>query len=215
MPSPAYHESLWESVPEGLNPTDAGLRERFLLEGLAAESERVNRPLRVLDVGCGEGQFAAALARTGAEVVAIDVAEEPLRRLRARHPGLDARLVAAEAPLPLEDSSFDIVWAGETIEHVADTAQWLSEVRRVLPSGGLVLLSTPDHGPLSRLRLALSREAFDTHFDPRSDHLRFYTRRTLVELLSDFGFEDVAVAGAGGLPAARRVLLASGRRKRF
>lgn len=215
MPSRAYHESLWEGMPEGLAPADARLREAFLLERVAVARGRVDRPLRVLDVGCGEGHFAAVLVRGGAEVVSIDVAEEPLRRARARHPALDVRLVKPEAPLPLEDASFDVVWAGETIEHVADTSQWFSEVRRVLRSGGLVLLSTPDHGPLSRLRLALSRKAFEAHFDPRSDHLRFYTRRVLADLLADFGFEDVAVAGAGGLPGARRVLLASGRRKRF
>jgi ubiquinone/menaquinone biosynthesis C-methylase UbiE len=215
MPSRAYHESLWEGVPEGLAPSDAGLREAFLLERVARESECVGRTLRVLDVGCGEGRFAAALVRGGTEVVAVDVAEEPLRRARARHLDLDLRLVSPEAPLPLEDASFDVVWAGETIEHVADTAGWLSELRRVLRSGGLVLLSTPDHGPLSRWRFALSRRTFEAHFDPRSDHLRFYTRGALAVLLADFGFEEVTVAGAGGLPGARRVLLARGRRRRF
>jgi 2-polyprenyl-3-methyl-5-hydroxy-6-metoxy-1,4-benzoquinol methylase len=215
MPSRAYHERLWEGVPESLPPVDARLREAFLLGHVAVESERVDRRLRVLDIGCGEGHFAAALAGEGTEVVAVDVAEEPLRRARARHPALDLRLVEPEASLPVEDSSFDIVWAGETIEHVADTSRWLSELRRALRSGGLVLLSTPDHGPLSRLRLALSRHAFEARFDPLSDHLRFYTRRGLAGLLADFGFEDVEVAGAGGLLGARRVLLASGRRKRF
>ncbi len=225
MPSRAYHANLWERVPEGLTPVDARLREAFLLERVLAVRERsdcrsrgceiAEPPVRVLDVGCGEGHFAAALTRAALEVVAIDVAVEPLRRALERHPELDARLVESEAPLPFEDSSFDVVWAGETIEHVTDTSQWLSELRRVLRSGGTLLLSTPDHGPLSRLWLALSRSAFEARFDPRSDHLRFYTRRTLAVLLADFGFEDVAVRGAGGLPGARRVLLASGRRKRF
>jgi 2-polyprenyl-6-hydroxyphenyl methylase/3-demethylubiquinone-9 3-methyltransferase len=170
---------------------------------------------RVLDVGCGEGHFAAALVRAGAEVVAIDVAAEPLRRALERHPELDARLVEPEAPLPLEDSSFDVVWAGETIEHVADTSRWLSELRRVLRSGGVLLLSTPNHSPLLRLSLAVSARAFEARFDPRSDHLRFYTRRALEDLLADFGFEEVAVRPAAGVPGARRVLLARGRRKRF
>jgi len=215
MPSRAYHESLWEGLPEGLEPAEASLREAFLLERVDALRERIGRAPRVLDVGCGEGHFAAALVRDGAEVVAIDVAEEPLRRARAIHPTLKLRLVEPEASLPLEDSSFDAVWAGETIEHIADTTQWLSEIRRVLRSGGLVLLSTPDHGPLSRLRIALGHRAFEARFDPRSDHLRFYTRRALAGLLVDFGFEEVEVRPAGGLPGARRVLLASGRRKRF
>jgi 2-polyprenyl-3-methyl-5-hydroxy-6-metoxy-1,4-benzoquinol methylase len=215
MPPRAYHESLWEGLPEGLEPTDAPLREAFLLAEVAALTERLGRAARVLDIGCGEGRFAGTLARQGAEVVAVDVAEEPLRRARDRYPALDLRLAEPEAALPLEDSSFDVVWAGETIEHVADTAQWLSELRRVLRSAGLLLLSTPDHGPLTRLRLGLARKAFEARFDPRSDHLRFYTRRSLAALLVDFGYEDVAVLAAGGLPGARRVLLASGRRRRF
>jgi 2-polyprenyl-3-methyl-5-hydroxy-6-metoxy-1,4-benzoquinol methylase len=215
MPSRAYHESLWEGVPGGLIPTDASLREAFLLEKLGGERRRASRAPRVLDVGCGEGYFATAIEQDGAEVVAIDVANEPLRRARARNPSLDLRLVEPEAPLPFEDSSFDIVWAGEVIEHVADGCGWLSELRRVLRSGGLMLISTPDYGPVSRLWLGLSRRAFEARLDPRSDHLRFYTRRELADLLVDFGFEEVTVAGAGGLPCARRVLLASGRRARF
>jgi 2-polyprenyl-3-methyl-5-hydroxy-6-metoxy-1,4-benzoquinol methylase len=215
MPARSYHESLWESVPEGMAPVESRIREAFLLERVASLGAGMDRPVRVLDVGCGEGHFAQALMRAGADVTAVDVATEPLRRARTRNPGIDARLVQPEGSLPLEDASFDAVWAGETIEHVADTSRWLSELRRVLRSGGLVLLSTPDHGPLARLRLGLDRKAFAGRFDPRSDHLRFYTRRVLAELLADFGFEDVAVRGAGGLPGARRVLLASGRRTRF
>ena len=101
------------------------------------------------------------------------------------------------------------------IEHVADTAALAVGGRRVLAPGGRLLLSTPDHGPLLRLRLACLPRAFAAHFDPRSDHLRFYVRSTLVALLEDFGFEDVQVRTAGGLPGARRLLLARAIRSRF
>jgi hypothetical protein len=101
------------------------------------------------------------------------------------------------------------------IEHVADTASWLSEIRRVLRSGGTLALSTPDHGPLSILAMALWPRRFDARFDPRSDHLRFYTRCSLACLLGDFGFCEVAIRGAGGMPGARAVLLAWARRRRF
>jgi ubiquinone/menaquinone biosynthesis C-methylase UbiE len=215
MPSRDYHESVWEGVPAGLRPAYASLREAFLLQRLAEIGAGLDRAPRVLDVGCGEGYFAAALERAGASVVAVDVVAEPLRRALERHPGLDARLVEPEAALAFEDASFDMVWAGETIEHVADTSRWLSELRRVLRSGGVLAISTPDHGPLLRLWLALSAGAFQERFDPRGDHLRFYTRGGLAGLLADFGFEDVTVRGAGGLPGARRVLLASARRRRF
>ncbi len=211
MPGREYHESLWEGVPEGLRPPHMEARLSFLLEHASAGT-------RVLDVGCGEGWFTAALARAGREAVGIDVAQEPLRRAHEREAGLDLRLVPAEGLWPLQDASFDAVWAGEVIEHVADTAGWLSEVRRVLRSGGALVLSTPAHGPLTRLAVGLSGRAWASRLDPRSEHLRFYTRRTLTELLDDFGFERIETRGRGGLSrprSPRGTLLAAARRRRF
>jgi 2-polyprenyl-3-methyl-5-hydroxy-6-metoxy-1,4-benzoquinol methylase len=208
MPSRAYHEAIWDTLPAGLEPSDFALRRSFLLEHVHAGE-------RVLDVGCGEARFTAELARAGARAVGVDVAAEPLRRARARHPELDLRATGGESAWELQDASFDAVWAGEVIEHVADTAAWLSEVRRVLRSGGNLLLSTPEHGRLTLMRLALSRRAFANHFDPLGDHLRFYSRHTLTALLEEFGFERVHVRRAGGAPGARRVLLARARRARF
>jgi len=211
----SYHEGLWEAVPAGLDPSDLELRRAFLLDRVAAAGAHRNQPLHVLDVGCGEGRFTAELARAGTTAIGVDVAEEPLRRARVRHPGLDVRIVPVDGPWPLQDASFDVVWAGETIEHVLDTAGWLSEVRRVLRSGGSLLLSTPAHGRLAMLGLAVSHRKLDRHFDPRGDHLRFYTPRTLSRVLEDFGFEDIDVRAAGGIPGVRRLLLASARRARF
>ena len=218
MSSRDYYESVWQAVPEGAVPSDLVLRRAFVLERLrmaAGELGAGSDRLRVLDVGCGEGQLTAAIAAAGFDVLGIDVAEEPLRRARSLHPELELLRVEPVGHWPLPDAGFDAVWAGETIEHVLDTSHWLSEVRRVLPSGGLILLSTPDHGLFARLRFAVSERAFAGHFDPRSDHLRFYVPRALIGLLSDFGFQEIAVARRGGVLGARRALLASGRRKRF
>ncbi len=167
----------------------------------------------MLDLGCGEGVFASALAGAGASVVAAEVAEEPLRRARAARPGPEYVLLDGEGSWPLEDASFDVVWAGEVIEHVADTAGWLSEVRRVLRPGGRLLLSTPALGRAELLAAAFSSRVFAGRFEPRSDHLRHYGRRTLRELIADFGFERIDVRAAG--PPGSRVLLASAVRSRF
>jgi SAM-dependent methyltransferase len=183
-------EAIWESVPPGTQPERFAVRRDWLLE-------RVQPGQRVLDLGCGEGWFTAALAAHGAHAVGVDVVEEPLRRARERDPGLDVRLGVLDGPLPLEDGSFDVVWAGELIEHVVDVVGWLSEVRRVLPSGGRLLATTPDH-PTSLVRaLADDPEAFDAHFDPRSDHLRFFTRRTLAGLVDDLNFVPATIASDG------------------
>jgi 2-polyprenyl-3-methyl-5-hydroxy-6-metoxy-1,4-benzoquinol methylase len=208
MPSRDYHEALWRSIPAGLPPAAHALRSAFLREHVVPGK-------RVLDVGCGEGFFAAELAAAGALVLGIDVAEEPLRRARARHPELDLRLIDGDGPWPLEDSAFDVIWAGEVIEHVADTAAWLSELRRVLRSGGSLLLSAPAHGRAALLAAAISPRVFAAHFDPRGEHLRFYNRASLSRLLADFGFESVSLRSAGGHPGARALLLAHAVRSRF
>ena len=160
-----YHERLWAGTPEGLEPSDFELRRRFLIAHVGVGD-------RVLDVGCGEGAFTAELARAGAHPIGIEVTDEPLRRARALHPELELRAVRAHGPWELQDASFDVVWAGEVIEHVLDTSAWLSEVRRVLRSGGKLLASTPDHGPLTLLGLALSPRAFAKSFVRSSRKLR-------------------------------------------
>ena len=96
-----------------------------------------------------------------------------------------------------------MVWASEVIEHVADTARWLSEVRRVLEPGGRLLLTTPSHG---RLRVALG--GVERFSEPLGDHLHLYTRASLDGAAAEFGFGEVSVRAAGGPPLLRRLLLA-------
>ncbi len=190
MSASDFHEAIWRELPEGLEPVDFELRRSFLLAHVSPGD-------RVLDLGCGEGAFAHELARAGADVLGADVAEEPLRRARERHPELALALIAERAPWPLPDAGFDVVWAGEVIEHACDTVAWLSEVRRVLVSGGRLLISTPAHGRLTRLRFALSERAFAERFDPRGDHLHFYTRGMLERAAGGVRFRAGARARGG------------------
>ncbi|HEV3000989.1 MAG TPA: class I SAM-dependent methyltransferase [Solirubrobacteraceae bacterium] len=183
----AWFEDVWAAVPEGAEPEAFALRRDFLLAHLPAGA-------RVLDVGCGEGAFSATMAGAGARPVAVDVADEPLRRLRARFPSLeDVRRAHAGRPLPLADGEVDAAWAGEVIEHVVDVGAFCAELRRVVRPGGPLILTTPDHPRALLLRLAARRRAFEDHFHPYADHLRFFTARTLTVVLRDAGFEDVRV----------------------
>jgi 2-polyprenyl-3-methyl-5-hydroxy-6-metoxy-1,4-benzoquinol methylase len=218
MSANAYHERIWEAIPEGLAPAALELRRRFLLAHARAAEGADGGTARVLDVGCGEAQLTEELAREGFRAIGIDVAHEPLRRGRARRPDLDLRPVSVDGGWPLEDRSFDLVWAGEVSEHVTDTIGFFSEVRRVLRSGGTLALTTPAHSRLVLLALALSpaRGALEAHFDPRADHVRFYSRGSLRVLLADLGFEQIEVRMRGHLRARTQpLLLSSARRARF
>jgi len=195
-----YYEDLWERLPADLSVPDLRLRRDFL-------SSEVRAGDRALDLGCGAGAFTAILAARCASAVGVDVAEAALRRAREAHPGLDFRPAPLDGDLPLEDSSCDVVWASEVIEHVSDTARWLSEVRRVLTPRGRLLVTTPDHP-----RLALALRGVEPYSEPLGDHLHLYTRRSLARLLEEFGFGQVTVRGVGGMPGWRRMLLARGDR---
>jgi SAM-dependent methyltransferase len=117
-----------------------------------------------------------------------DVAEEALRRARGRA-AAEAVKLSEGAALPFAEDAFDAVWLGETLEHVADVVGLLADVRRVLRWGGRLLVTTPWHP-----RLIV---ASDTHFDPRSDHLRFFSTRTLRAVLADAGFAEIDIHRKG------------------
>ena len=199
-----WREAVWRAVPEDARPERFAARRALLLA-------HVRPGDRVLDLGAGDGAFAAELSAAGCTVVAVDVAQEALRRARARVPGLDARLAPEDGPLPLDEDAVDVVWAGEVLEHVADVVGLLAEVRRVLRWGGTLLVTTPYHGRVSVAALALRPHGIETHFDPRADHLRFFTARSLRALLTGAGFAEVDVRPAGGPPLLRRSLEAIAR----
>ncbi len=201
MTAADLHDAVWSAVAADAKPEHLELRRAFLLA-------HVRQRETVLDIGCGAGEFSEAMLDAGARPIAVDVAHEALRRARERVPGLDARRWLAGEPLPVDDASVDVIWAGEVIEHVADVAPWLSELRRVLRPGGTLLLTTPHHGPARLVRLAFSRRRFAEHFEPRSDHVRFFSPHTLRALLDDLGFDVDELRAAGGVPGLRRTMLA-------
>ena len=195
----AYYEDLWRDAPADPEPWAWDARRRMLL----AEA----RPgERVLDLGCGAGRFVAALAAAGAEPVGVEVAAAALERARAVAPGADLRRLADDGSIPLEHGAVDLVWCSEVLEHVADVAGLLAEVRRVLRPGGRLLATVPYHGRVQGAAIALTR--FEAHFDPLGQHLRFFTRRSLAAALVNARLSPDRVAGWGGVPLARRGLVA-------
>ena len=101
-----------------------------------------------------------------------------------------------DAPLPFEDSSFELVVCSDVLEHVRDVQLLLSEARRVLRPGGALAVTTPTHGRADGL--AIVARGFERSFDPLSPHLRFFTGRSLAGLLEAMGFEVRSMRRADG-----------------
>jgi 2-polyprenyl-6-hydroxyphenyl methylase/3-demethylubiquinone-9 3-methyltransferase len=133
-----------ESRPlHDLNPVRLGyIAERCTLKGA-----------RALDVGCGGGLLSEALARSGAQVTAIDLAPAVLdvARLHLHESGLavDYREVSVEALAADMPAQFDVVTCMEMLEHVPDPASVIGACARLLKPGGRLFLSTLNRTPLA------------------------------------------------------------------
>jgi len=194
-----FYEAVWADLPADPQPWAWARRRELLLQEIGPGD-------RVLDLGCGAGRFVAAAREAGADVVGVDIAEAALERARQVAPGADLRLLGADGSVPLGHGEVDLVWCSEVLEHVPDTVGLLTEIRRVLRSGGRLLLTVPDHGRLRRTLIALAR--YESHYDPLGQHLRFYSRRSLTVALDATGFTDVRLAALGGLPLLREAIVA-------
>ncbi|HWM10001.1 MAG TPA: class I SAM-dependent methyltransferase [Solirubrobacteraceae bacterium] len=102
-----------------------------------ADATGIGTGTRVLDVGCGSGEFCALAAGRGAAASGIDAAEGMIEHARLRLPDADLRVGPMEA-LPWADESFDVVCGFNSFQFAADVAGALREAGRVTRPGGLV-----------------------------------------------------------------------------
>lgn len=164
------------------------------------------RPLdgkRAADVGCGAGLLAEPLARLGASVTAVDAAPENIgvARLHAEKQGLaiDYRTGGVEA---LAGERFDLVASMEVIEHVADPADFIAALAALLTDDGVMILSTPNRTPLSRLALIHVGEGMG--LVPRGTHdwRKFLTPEELAAHVEAAGLRVTELKGLSFSPAA-------------
>jgi len=97
---------------------------------------------RVLDLGCGVGEYVRAFSRRGALALGSDIELPRLREARTR--GATTVLAAAGEALPFRDGALDVIVLNEVIEHVRDDRQTIREVARVLAPGGTCIIFAPN-----------------------------------------------------------------------
>lgn len=168
----------------------------------------MERPEHLLDLGCGSGVLLEAL-RTRlpeAHLVGMDAVPPPLEA--------DWSAVTGDiaGQLPFHDGSFDIVVAGEVIEHVPHPDRMLGEIRRILSSQGRLVLSTPNVvGWANRVLVPLgiqplfTETSSEVHLGRRwrvlgqgnqvQGHLKVFSHRALSEILGRTGFRVVQMMG--------------------
>lgn len=156
-----------------------------------------------IDVGCGAGLLCEPLARLGAHVTGVDAAPENIgaAHAHAQASGLAIEYVVGELD-GVGARRFDLVTSLEVIEHVTDPAAFVAGLARRLAPGGLMILSTPNRTPLSRLAMVSIGEG--TGMIPRGthDHDKFLTPDELTALLGDVGLTVTDLRGLSFSPGA-------------
>lgn len=119
------------------------------------ETSALGPTSRVLEVGCGSGNYAAAIRRSvGCGVSGVDPSAGMLERARAQAPALDLLEGRAEA-LPFADGAFDLVYSVDVVHHLPDRPAFFAEAARVLAPGGR-LCTVTDSAEDIRRRVPLS-----------------------------------------------------------
>lgn len=149
-------------------------REGAFVHGLAGgvvEWLNAHPGERIIDLGCGDGQLTARLAATGAKVSGVDSSAAMVEAARAR--GIDAEQASAER-LPFPASEFDAVFSNAALHWVRDQDGMMSEVKRVLKSGGRFVAELGGHGNIAAIRVALIAALTRHGYGERENEVNYY-----------------------------------------
>ena len=166
--------------------------------------------LNVVDIGCGGGILADAMARKGAKVLGADLATKSLKvaqlhALEAGTQGVQYREVSAEALAAEQPEQFDVVTCMEMLEHVPDPASVVKACAQLVKPGGWVFFSTLNRNPKSCLFAIVGAE-YVLKLLPRGppEYARFIRPSELARWCRDAGLEVTAARGMGYNPFTRR-----------
>ncbi len=142
-------------------------------------------PSKVLDAGCGIGLNAFLAARSGHNVTGVDTDKEKIRlakcMAKAAHQPVGFH-VDDITRMKLPNNSFDAIVCFEVLEHIKQDTKAIRELSRVLKTGGMLLLSVPSTGPISKINQEIKhhvREGYDVD--------------KLTSMLKDYGFANIRV----------------------
>ena len=167
-------------------------------------------PTTVFDAGCGNGSVAAHLAHRF-KVTGIDASESGIEHANAAYPSLRLEVGSVYDDLAGTYGRFDAVVSLEVVEHLYEPRLYASRIFDLLRPGGIAVISTPFHGYWKNLAIALTNR-WDGHFTALWDggHIKFWSVRTLGELLEGAGFTRLQFRTVGRVPQlARSVIVVS------
>jgi 2-polyprenyl-3-methyl-5-hydroxy-6-metoxy-1,4-benzoquinol methylase len=182
---------------------------------LLPEVEKIVRdlkPSRIFDLGCGNGSIANVLSKY-AIVEGIDVSESAIFQANSAYPHLKLERGSAYDDLAAKYGTYPVVISLEVVEHLYDPRAYAATMRDLLEPGGTGIVSTPYHGYTKNVIMAVTGK-MDKHFTALWDggHIKFWSMRTLSELLRESGFVDISFHRVGRIPPVAKSMIAVARR---
>ncbi|MEH2374711.1 class I SAM-dependent methyltransferase [Nostoc sp.] len=185
-----------------------------LMEMIISESVDIlehKTKLRILDIGCGNGSLSNLIAHQGYEVVGIEESESGVKLANQTFP--NCRFIEGtiyNLPYAQLGEKFDIVIAAEVIEHLFYPKELLRNAKKCLKQNGRLIITTPYHGYLKNLMLAVSGK-MDKHFTTLWDggHIKFFSVATMTALLETEDYTNIKFKFAGRFPYLWKSMLCS------
>jgi 2-polyprenyl-3-methyl-5-hydroxy-6-metoxy-1,4-benzoquinol methylase len=174
----------------------------IILPAVIQAAQAVPADGSILDIGCGNGALLAEIRRLGSwSLRGVESSRSAVSLARAQ--GLNVELADATSGLRelFEPKTFDLIISCEVIEHVYDPWGLLRDAHALLRPRGRILLTTPYHGYLKNLTIALLGKS-DSHYNPlwTGGHIKFWSRMTLSSALRKTGYDKIRFDGVGRLP---------------
>lgn len=170
-------------------------RLKYILSKVAKIKKTVGNPLKILDLGCGDGVITKNIEKildAKDSIYAVD--NDPLRIARAKNCCSKTVFFLADAEkLNFEDNIFDVIIAHHVIEHIGDDTAALAEMHRVLKRDGLIILGVPNEGGL----LGWTARFLQKPLYNKGEHINFYSIRSFRRLTEKSNFEEVDFAKFG------------------
>lgn len=164
---------------------------------------------RVLDLGCGNGATTNYLTSFGFAATGIEPSESGVAIARASYPHIQFHKGDGYEELDKKFGQFPLVVCLEVIEHIYAPRQFAKNLYDSIQPGGFAIMSTPYHGYLKNLALAVTGK-WDSHLTALWDggHIKFWSMKTLTILLKEVGFRRVTFSRVGRIAPLAKSMVA-------